>query len=182
MPTLCGVSRTDTGRSARAVTHRRAVSSNGYDTENPHRPVTPKQANLLTRIMYRVAKRRFGEVPEPFAVAAHHPRLLVANAVHETLLQSGVEEAARQRPRAGGVLDRPHHRLLVVRRLRLDAASGWTASTSTGSRTSTTTQPLRLHRRRARRDRLRRCDDDRPAHRHRRAGRRPTQRDSATRA
>ena len=38
--------------------------------------------------MYRYAKRRFGEVPEPFAVAAHHPRLLVANAVHETMLQS----------------------------------------------------------------------------------------------
>jgi alkylhydroperoxidase family enzyme len=46
------------------------------------------RANLLTRVMYRVAKRRFGEVPEPFAVAAHHPRLLVANAVHETMLQS----------------------------------------------------------------------------------------------
>jgi AhpD family alkylhydroperoxidase len=52
-------------------------------------PVPPKQANLLTRVMYRVARRRFGEVPEPFAVAAHHPRLLVANAVHETLLDSG---------------------------------------------------------------------------------------------
>jgi AhpD family alkylhydroperoxidase len=52
-------------------------------------PVPPKQANLLTRVMYRVARRRLGEVPEPFAVAAHHPRLLVANAVHETLLQSG---------------------------------------------------------------------------------------------
>ncbi len=52
-------------------------------------PVTPKSAGLLTRIMYRIAKRKFGEVPEPFTVAAHHPRLLVANAVHETLLQSG---------------------------------------------------------------------------------------------
>jgi AhpD family alkylhydroperoxidase len=38
--------------------------------------------------MYRYAKRRFGEVPEPFAVVAHHPRLLVASAVHETMLQS----------------------------------------------------------------------------------------------
>jgi AhpD family alkylhydroperoxidase len=27
-------------------------------------------------------------VPEPFAVVAHHPRLLIANGVHETLLQS----------------------------------------------------------------------------------------------
>jgi AhpD family alkylhydroperoxidase len=52
-------------------------------------PVAPKQAGLLTRVMYRVARRRFGEVPEPFTVAAHHPRLLVANAVHETLLESG---------------------------------------------------------------------------------------------
>jgi AhpD family alkylhydroperoxidase len=52
-------------------------------------PVTPDRATLLTRIMYRITKRRFGEVPEPFAVAAHHPRLLVANAVHETLFQSG---------------------------------------------------------------------------------------------
>ena len=53
-------------------------------------PVTPKQAGLLTRhSCIAFAKRRFGEVPEPFAVAAHHPRLLVANAVHESLLQSG---------------------------------------------------------------------------------------------
>jgi len=51
-------------------------------------PVPPKQAGLLTRVMYRVARRKFGEVPEPFTVAAHHPRLLVANAVHETLLDS----------------------------------------------------------------------------------------------
>jgi AhpD family alkylhydroperoxidase len=51
-------------------------------------PLPPKGANPLIRAMYRYAKRRFGEVPEPFAVAAHHPRLLVANAVHETMLQS----------------------------------------------------------------------------------------------
>jgi AhpD family alkylhydroperoxidase len=50
-------------------------------------PLPPKRAGLLVRAMYRVAKRRFGEVPEPFAVAAHHPRLLIANAVHETMLQ-----------------------------------------------------------------------------------------------
>jgi len=51
-------------------------------------PVPPKQASLLTKIFYRVAKRRFGEVPEPFAVAAHHPRLMLANVVHEGLLGS----------------------------------------------------------------------------------------------
>lgn len=37
--------------------------------------------------MYRYAKRRFGEVPEPFTIAAHHRRLLTANAVHEMLVQ-----------------------------------------------------------------------------------------------
>ncbi len=52
-------------------------------------PVTPKQAPLWIRAMYRYAKRRFGEVPEPFTVAAHHPRLLVANGVHELLLERG---------------------------------------------------------------------------------------------
>ncbi|GAY18902.1 carboxymuconolactone decarboxylase family protein [Mycobacterium sp. shizuoka-1] len=49
--------------------------------------LTPDKASRLTRLMYRWAKRRFGEVPEPFAVYAHHTRLLVANAVHEGLLQ-----------------------------------------------------------------------------------------------
>jgi AhpD family alkylhydroperoxidase len=48
----------------------------------------PRRANWLIRAMYRYTKRRFGEVPEPFAVVAHHPRLLVAYAVHETMLQS----------------------------------------------------------------------------------------------
>lgn len=61
-------------------------------TDNAQRtridPLPPQRASLLTKLLYRVAKRRFGEVPEPFSVAAHHTRLLVANAVHETLLQS----------------------------------------------------------------------------------------------
>ncbi|CAN5479195.1 hypothetical protein BH09ACT8_BH09ACT8_64640 [soil metagenome] len=42
-----------------------------------------------SRLMYRYTKRRFGEVPVPFAVGAHHMQLLVANAVHETLLERG---------------------------------------------------------------------------------------------
>jgi AhpD family alkylhydroperoxidase len=51
-------------------------------------PLPPKKTSLMVRAMYRYTRRRFGEVPEPFAVTAHHPRLLVANAVHEALLQS----------------------------------------------------------------------------------------------
>jgi AhpD family alkylhydroperoxidase len=57
-------------------------------------PLSPKRAPLWIRAMYRYAKRRFGEVPEPFTVAAHHPPLLVANAVHETML----EKASKQLP------------------------------------------------------------------------------------
>ena len=51
-------------------------------------PLPPKKTSLMVRAMYRYARRRFGEVPEPITVTAHHPRLLVANAVHEALLQS----------------------------------------------------------------------------------------------
>ena len=50
-------------------------------------PLPPKQASLTTRLMYKFAKRRFGEVPEPFTVAAHHPRLMIANGVHEMLIR-----------------------------------------------------------------------------------------------
>jgi AhpD family alkylhydroperoxidase len=57
-------------------------------------PLPPKRAGLLTRAMYRIAKRRFGEVPEPFTVTAHHRALLIAGAVHETL----VERASKTLP------------------------------------------------------------------------------------
>jgi AhpD family alkylhydroperoxidase len=50
-------------------------------------PLPPNRVDLLTRFMYRFAKRRFGEVPEPFAVSAHHRRLLIAGAMHETMVQ-----------------------------------------------------------------------------------------------
>ncbi|MBF6241262.1 Arsenate reductase and related proteins, glutaredoxin family [Nocardia otitidiscaviarum] len=58
--------------------------------------VTPQQAGLLTRIAYRYSKRRFGEVPEPFAVLANHPKLMRAAGVHETM----VEKASTQLPAA----------------------------------------------------------------------------------
>ncbi|AMT72356.1 carboxymuconolactone decarboxylase family protein [Mycobacteroides immunogenum] len=51
-------------------------------------PIAPPNASLLTRIMYRMTKRRFGQVPEPFTVIAHHRKLMVAAAVHEQMLGS----------------------------------------------------------------------------------------------
>ncbi|AKN18876.1 transposase [Mycobacterium haemophilum DSM 44634] len=50
-------------------------------------PLSPKDAPLIVRLMYRIAKRRYGEVPEPFAVYAHHPSLALTGAIHETALQ-----------------------------------------------------------------------------------------------
>lgn len=49
--------------------------------------VTPKQAGPLTRILYWYMKRQFGEVPEPFAVVANHPRLFLAASVHEGMVE-----------------------------------------------------------------------------------------------
>lgn len=51
-------------------------------------PLPPTRASWVTRLIYRITKRQLGEVPEPLAVAAHHPRLLFANAVHEAMLGS----------------------------------------------------------------------------------------------
>ncbi len=89
--------------------------------------------------MYRIAKRRFGEVPEPFTVAAHHPRLLVANAVHETLLQS----ASRTLPPASGSwrCSGPHAPSAARGVWISDrCCNAWTAWTWIDSETSTTTR------------------------------------------
>ena len=42
---------------------------------------------LLTRTAYAVARRRFGQVPEPMTVWAHSPRLLLTTAVQESLTE-----------------------------------------------------------------------------------------------
>ena len=57
-------------------------------------PLSPSKAPLLTRLMWRYAKRRFGEVPEPFAIYAHHRGLLMAGAMHEGM----VERASKSLP------------------------------------------------------------------------------------
>ena len=62
--------------------------------------------------MYSYTKRRFGEVPEPFAVVAHHPRLLFApTPSDETMLQS-VHASCRQACANWRALDCAHHRVL----------------------------------------------------------------------
>ncbi|WP_241385712.1 carboxymuconolactone decarboxylase family protein [Rhodococcus sp. CH91] len=63
--------------------------------------VTPDRAGIATRAMYAIARRRFGSVPEPFAVTAHHPALMRAAGIHEmladrasTVLPAAVREIA----------------------------------------------------------------------------------------
>lgn len=50
--------------------------------------VSPQEAGPLIKLAYKFAARKFGEVPEPFTVEAHHPRLMMANAVHELAAQA----------------------------------------------------------------------------------------------
>jgi AhpD family alkylhydroperoxidase len=49
--------------------------------------ITTKDAGPLLRAIYWFAKRRYGAVPEPVAVVAHHRKLLMANAGHEMAAQ-----------------------------------------------------------------------------------------------
>ena len=56
--------------------------------------VTDADAGVVGRLVYRYARRRFGDVPEPFAVARHHRRLFWAGLVSE----AGYERAATVLP------------------------------------------------------------------------------------
>lgn len=63
--------------------------------------VSTKDAGPLPRLLYRFARRRFGAVPEPFTVTAHHRKLMLAGARHElavrrasTVLPDNVRELA----------------------------------------------------------------------------------------
>jgi AhpD family alkylhydroperoxidase len=46
--------------------------------------VTDREAGPLGRLVYRAARRWYGSVPEPFAVARHHRGVFWANLVAET--------------------------------------------------------------------------------------------------
>lgn len=56
--------------------------------------VSTDAAGPFVKLAYRFARRRFGAVPEPVTVSAHHRTLLGASAAHELL----VEKAARALP------------------------------------------------------------------------------------
>jgi AhpD family alkylhydroperoxidase len=49
--------------------------------------IPTKDAGPLLRLMYRFARRRYGAVPEPLTVTAHHRKLLMASGRHELAVQ-----------------------------------------------------------------------------------------------
>lgn len=55
--------------------------------------LAPQDAGPVIKIGYRVARKRLGEVPEPFAVMAHHRKLFVAAARHELAVEKAMHVA-----------------------------------------------------------------------------------------
>jgi len=49
--------------------------------------VAPTDAGPLIRLSYWYARRRFGAVPEPYAVVANHRRIFFAGALHELAVE-----------------------------------------------------------------------------------------------
>ncbi|KFZ79134.1 transposase [Amycolatopsis sp. MJM2582] len=49
--------------------------------------VKTAEAGFLLKLFYKFAGKRFGAVPEPMAVYAHHPALLRANGMHEMMAE-----------------------------------------------------------------------------------------------
>ncbi|WP_414940470.1 carboxymuconolactone decarboxylase family protein [Amycolatopsis sp. cmx-11-51] len=75
--------------------------------------VKTAEAGLLLKLSYKFAGRRFGAVPEPMAVAAHHPALFRASGLHEVL----VEKASKALP--------PNVRELAVYRVATQLGCAW---------------------------------------------------------
>ncbi|NUT90995.1 MAG: carboxymuconolactone decarboxylase family protein [Saccharothrix sp.] len=53
--------------------------------------VTTKQAGPLLKAVYWFSKRKFGAVPEPVAVSAHHTKLMMASARHEMAVEKATK-------------------------------------------------------------------------------------------
>lgn len=71
----------------------------------PRIPAVPaRQAGVVGRLVYRLARRRFGQVPEPISVMRQHRGLFRANLLHEGFVE-----------RSATVLPKPLADLVVYR-------------------------------------------------------------------
>lgn len=75
--------------------------------------VTPQEAGPMVKAAYWYAGRRFGEVPEPFAVLANHRKLFTVSARHEM----GVQKASTVLP--------PNVRDIAVYRVAWTVGCSW---------------------------------------------------------
>ncbi|MFD9894169.1 carboxymuconolactone decarboxylase family protein [Amycolatopsis sp. NPDC059027] len=50
------------------------------------------EAGLFLKLFYKMAGKRYGAVPEPVAVTAHHPGLLRASVAHEMLVERAMKK------------------------------------------------------------------------------------------
>ena len=48
--------------------------------------VTRERAGFFTRLVYRMAERMVGKVPEPMTISAHHPQIFQATGAYEFFL------------------------------------------------------------------------------------------------
>ena len=55
--------------------------------------LAPQDAGTIVKIGYRMARKQVGQVPEPFAVMAHHRKLFMLAARHELALQKAMHVA-----------------------------------------------------------------------------------------
>jgi alkylhydroperoxidase family enzyme len=58
--------------------------------------LAPKDAGAVIKIGYRMARKQLGEVPEPFAVLAHHRKLFIAAARHELALEKAMHAMPKE--------------------------------------------------------------------------------------
>lgn len=49
--------------------------------------ITPAEAGPVAKLAYRIAARKYGEVPEPLAVGLHHPGIARTSTVHEMMAE-----------------------------------------------------------------------------------------------
>ncbi|WP_018178060.1 carboxymuconolactone decarboxylase family protein [Jongsikchunia kroppenstedtii] len=59
--------------------------------------VAPADASTLIKVGYKFARHQFGEVPEPFAVLAQHPKFFMAAARHEQSVQKAMDRPGGMR-------------------------------------------------------------------------------------
>src|ERR1700729_3270238 len=105
------------------VTISAAVPSDWHDRETPHRTPAPSTGQLAYPSDVPLREAALGGGPR--AVRRRRAPPAAAGRVRRPRDHAAVSltHAADQRARTGGALDCAHHWLLVVRRLRVDAAA-----------------------------------------------------------